>query len=134
MANALATENLAGPFPLIPALEDLPLHILQLVCEYLVVTNLHGKTSLTNFSLVGRRCYEAATRPRLERIQLVLWDNTSLPGYLNDWRNILQYGGGRRFGFVKQLRIYRPHSVGELPLPVGNEHTPWPPGRGEVTR
>ncbi|RYP31403.1 hypothetical protein DL767_005803 [Monosporascus sp. MG133] len=90
------------------ALEKLPPAILEEICEFLASCD-RKRRSLFAFSLVSRRCYEASTRRRFERIHLVARDSEELRQKLGRWKDLLARHG--YIPYVRRLKIsgYMPH-------------------------
>ncbi|RYP05485.1 hypothetical protein DL764_003745 [Monosporascus ibericus] len=84
------------------ALEKLPPAILEEICEFLASCD-RKRRSLFALSLVSRRCYEASTRRRFERIYLVVRDSEELRQNLGRWKDLLARHG--RIPYVRRLKI-----------------------------
>ena len=97
----MATSSPSSASPPI-ALDKLAPDILGDICEFLASCD-RKRRSLFSFSLVSRRCYEASTRHRFDRICLVAWNSEDLREKLGQWKDLPARHGG--VPYVRQLKV-----------------------------
>jgi hypothetical protein len=83
-------------------LENLPLLVLESVCEYLAASDSRRR-SLFAFSMASTFCCAIADRERFERIHLAVEDGDQLKRVLARWDGILSVG--KRSRYVRSVKI-----------------------------
>ncbi|KFY18083.1 hypothetical protein V492_00153 [Pseudogymnoascus sp. VKM F-4246] len=87
-------------------LEDLPLVILEHICEYLAQCDCKRRSCLRAFSLTSSRCCSAAAAQRFCQIPFAVQGRNELKDDLKRWSQVLSRGGS--FRYVRRLKILGP--------------------------
>lgn len=96
------TEASPSPMPSSATLENLPLLVHELLCEYLGISD-SNRQSLYAFSLTSRRCCAATARERFGRICFAVKDYHQLQQVLARADDVLSIDGRNRY--VRRIKI-----------------------------